>query len=160
MTTITDDMYKEVPCTRCGQKRLAVASFCPHCGEIVKEGWFEKVTKIFRSEEGTSSPDSKTINLIPVFLAFIVAGYFLYTAIVQESLQGLIIAILSIYFAIRSMISGPPRSHQVNSGGEPSIHVEENTPDDPFADKFFCENCGTKVAADATECSKCGMKFG
>src|SRR3989338_6772578 len=98
MTTITDDLYKEVPCKRCGQKRLAVASFCPHCGEIAKESWIEKITKIFHSDEEPGRPDSKTVNLIPILLALIIAGYFFYTAIERESLQGLIVALLSLFF--------------------------------------------------------------
>jgi len=154
---MTEDLYKEVPCKRCGQKKLAIASFCPHCGEIVSESWIESVVKRFRSDGGA---EGKSINIVPVLVGLIVAGYFLYTAIERESIQGLIIALLSLFFVFRSMFSGSKRSVQSNSGSEPSVHEAENAPDDPFSDKFFCENCGTKVPGDASECPKCGMKFG
>ena len=154
---MTEDLYKEIPCKRCGQKRLAIASFCPYCGEVVEESWVEKVVKSLQPGEGT---DGKGVNLVPVLLGLIIAAYFLYTAIERESIQGLIFALLSIFFVIRSMFSGSPRSGQSDSGKLPSVHEADNAPDDPFSDKFFCENCGTKVPADATECPKCGMKFG
>lgn len=136
---------------------LAVASFCPHCGEVVSESWIEKAAKGLRSDSGTNG---KGVNLVPVLIGIIIAGYFLYTAIEQQSIQGFIIAILSLFFAFRAMVSGSSRPRQTNEEDQPSVHEAENVPDDPFADKFFCENCGTKVPADAMVCPKCGMKFG
>ncbi len=156
MTSTTEDLYKEVPCKRCGQKMLAIASFCPHCGEIVSEGWFERVLRRFRSDDGGIG----LANMLPVLVGLVVAGYFLYTAIEQGSIQGYILAFFSLLFAFRALFSGSRQSGRVNSEGQPTIHDADEPPDDTPADKFFCENCGTEVPGESTECPKCGMKFG
>src|SRR3990172_1637912 len=153
---MTEDLYREVTCRRCGQKMLAVASFCPHCGEVVSKSWIERVTESIRYEK---EEGRRSVNLIPVIMGILIAGYFFYTAIEKESIQGLIVALLTLFFAIRSMFAGPSRSAEAKSDDHVTIHEVGDGHDDPFADKFFCENSGTKVTSDATSCPKFGMKF-
>ena len=157
---MSEDLYKEVVCRRCGQKKLEVASFCPHCGETVKRSWIEKITKKGLPEGETGGSGAKRVTVVPILLGLLIAAYFFYTAIENESIQGLILALLSLYFAIRSIVSGSTRSPQVKSEDQTVIHEEQIGPDDPFPDKFFCENCGTRVSGDAPECPNCGMRFG
>jgi len=140
--------------------KLEIATFCPHCGEVVNESWFEKFTKFLGSSEEAAAPGKRRRNLVPGLMGIFIAGYFLYNAIERESIQGLIIAILLLVFAFRSFFQRSSGSQRPGAADQPSVHDDRSTPDDPLGDKFFCENCGTKVPGDATECPKCGMKFG
>ncbi len=154
---MTEDLYREVACRRCGQKMLAVASFCPHCGYVLSKSWIERMGESLRSDKGMSR---RRVNLIPALMGIIIAGYFFYAAIEKESVQGFIIALLSLFFAIRSMFAGPSPLDKLDSHSEVAVHEAGIAPDDPVADNFYCETCGTKVESEATVCPKCGMKFG
>ncbi len=98
--------------------------------------------------------------MVPILLAILVGGYFLYVAIERESIQGFIIALLSLVFALRTFFSRSSASSSSTGDDHPAVHEENLPADDVLNDKFYCENCGTRVAADAAECPKCGMKFG
>jgi ribosomal protein L40E len=157
---MSEDLYKEVVCRRCGQKKLEIASFCPHCGETVKRSWIETIIRKGLREGEADGSGSKGVTVIPILLGLLIAAYFFYTAIENKSIQGLILALLSLYFAFRSIVSGSKRSPDLKSDDQTVIREEQEGPDDHFPDKFFCENCGTSVSRDATECPKCGMRFG
>lgn len=153
-----EDLHREVQCPRCGRRRLAVASFCPHCGYVPRNSWFEKISKAFRTSEqaGTISSGRKVTG--SVLVSIVVGAYFLYLGITEGSFQAIVVGILSFYFALRSWISPakPPRG--ASNGPSPSSGVTELR-DNPLEDKFFCENCGTQVSRDATQCPKCGRRF-
>ncbi len=157
------DLYTEVKCPKCGQMRQKVASFCPHCGYVVEESWWEKVVGVFRSEEtpvGERKPRGNTISAL-LSLGFI--GYLLYTAIEKESVQSLIVAVIMLVLAVRAWLRGPRRESQGTEGDGETLKERERgeeTPPQPLSDKFFCENCGTEVGGDAVSCPKCGMHFG
>ena len=155
-----EDLYTEVTCKQCGQKKLAVASFCPHCGHVVKESWFEKITNRARSGGGEGETKVQSVKVVPILLSLLIAGYFFYIAIEKESIQGLIIALLSLFFAFRSLVSRSSQPSTTRSEEKTAIQGGHDVLDDELDEKFFCENCGTRVPGDATECPKCGMKFG
>ena len=157
MMTTTEDLYREIPCPNCGQMRLAVVSFCPHCGAVSKAGWLEKITKQLKSggPEGASEGAGK--RSIPLLMGLLVAVYFLYVAITEGSVQGYVIAALSIMFLLRSLFSDPKSA---SPGAVEGVRGGSSASEEVPGDNFFCENCGTKVSEDATECPKCGMKFG
>lgn len=157
---MADDLYKEVPCRQCGQMKLEIATFCSHCGHVVKETWIEKITNSFRPSQDTTVAGRSRRNPVPLLMGILIAGYFFYTAIERESLQGLILGILSLVFALRSYFQGSAHPQSTQSTDKASLRDDQNAEEDLSADKFFCENCGTKVPGDATECPKCGMKFG
>ena len=159
MTIMTgEDLYREVQCPRCGGKRLAVASFCPHCGYVPGDSWFEKISKAFRTSEPAGAISSNRKLTGPMLVSIVVGVYFLYLGITEGSFQAIVVGILSFYFALRSWFAPPKPSHGASNGSSPSSGVEELR-DNPLENKFFCENCGTQVSRDAIQCPKCGRQF-
>jgi predicted amidophosphoribosyltransferase len=152
----TDDLYKQSRCPQCGQSVLDSASFCPHCGYVKKKSWWEGLFSGGRregtAETGVSGGTGLSVSTI---LGFGFAAYLAYKAVSDESIQSLIMAILVLFAVTQSWLAARKRARQ--GLGEPK---EEKEADDPLEQKFFCENCGTRVAGDATKCPKCGMRFG
>lgn len=151
-----EDLYIEEQCPQCGQKKLKNASFCPHCGYVKKKGWLDSLGELFgrRGDSGGSGSALKGPTF-PVVMGLLFAGYLVYTAIEEGSVQSLIMALLVLFAVLQSWLTGkkkPSGDHQ-----EGKAEKEENLAP---SDKFFCENCSTEVDASASQCPKCGMKFG
>lgn len=90
-----------------------------------------------------------------VIAGILFAGYLVYTAIEKSSVQSLIMALLVLFAVLQSWLTAkkkPTGDHQ-----EAEVQKEESPVP---SDKFFCENCSAQVDANATQCPKCGMKFG
>lgn len=156
------DLYTEVKCRQCGQMKQKVASFCPHCGHVVEEGWWERLLGAFRSVEKSPQERKSGSNVLSTLLTLGFASYLLYNAVEKESIQSLIVAVVMLIVAIRSWFSR--RTGEQHAGEEEHESVmkaeeaEEPLPSLPSA-KLFCENCGTEVSSAAVACPKCGMQF-
>ena len=153
-----EDLHREVQCPRCGGKYLAVATFCPHCGYVPGDSWFEKISKAFRTSERAGAISSGPKVTGALLVSIVVGAYFLYLGITEGSFQAIVVGIISFYFALRSWFAPakPPRGASSSSSSSSGV-VELR--DNPLEDKFFCENCGTQVSRDATQCPKCGRQF-
>lgn len=156
------DLYTEVKCRQCGQMRQKVASFCPHCGHVVEESWWERLLGLFRSEEKPSHERKGGNKAISALLTLGFASYLLYNAIEKESIQSLIIAVMMLIVAIRSWFSGRTQEQHTGQGDQESAmkteEQKESLPSLPSG-KLFCENCGAEVSSGAVVCPKCGMQF-
>jgi len=157
----TEDLYKQSPCPKCGRAVFDTASFCPHCGYVKKQRRWEDMLSRKRGEGEAREGGPKATGLtVSVLLGLGFAGYLIYRAVTEESLQSFIMAVFVLLAVLQSWLAARKRAQQKE--GEAGEHTGEavEQAEDPLEQKFFCENCGTKVAADATECPKCGMKFG
>lgn len=148
----TEDLYKESPCSNCGQPVLESASFCAHCGYVKKKRMGEG---LFRS--GGKGGSGLTVS---VLLGLGFAVYLAYRAAAEESLQSLIMAVFVLLAVLQSWLAARKRAQQTEEKAGEHTGEEMEQAEDPLEQKFFCENCGTRVAEDAKECPKCGMKFG
>ncbi|MEX1138292.1 MAG: hypothetical protein WEF53_02955 [Bacteroidota bacterium] len=151
-----EDLYIEEQCPQCGQKKLKNASFCPHCGYVKKKSWLDSLGGIFSrggaSEGSGSALKGPTVSMV---IGLLFAGYLVYTAIEKSSVQSLIMALLVLFAVLQSWLTGKKKP----SGDHQEGKAENEEPLVP-SDKFFCENCSTQVDANASQCPKCGMKFG
>ncbi|HEX9615753.1 MAG TPA: zinc ribbon domain-containing protein [Bacteroidota bacterium] len=155
-----EDLYKEEQCTQCGQNKLKNASFCPHCGYVKKRTLFDSLRERFSGSSKEESVEAKPGMGVSTFVGLIFAGYLLYTAIVEESIQSIIIASLILFTVLQSWYAARKRRRKGREASAGAIGEVHEADSDPLEDKFFCENCGNQVAAEAKECPKCGMKFG
>lgn len=156
----TEDLYRQSPCPKCGQAVLETASFCPYCGYVKKQRRWEDILSRKRGGGETGQDRPKATGLtVSVLLGLGFAGYLTYRAVTEESFQNLIMAVFILLAVFQSWLAARKRAQQKgDTMGERAGEKEEA--DDPLEQKFFCENCNTRVAADATECPKCRMKFG
>lgn len=152
-----EDLYIEEQCPQCGQKKLKNASFCPHCGYVKKKGWFDSVREIFgRGEVGESGGGGLKGPTVSMVIGILFASYLVYSAIEKNSIQSLIMAVLVLFAVLQSWLSG--RKKRENADREEDNDQEGES--DPLENEVRCENCGTRVDAEARVCPKCGMKFG
>jgi len=152
-----EDLYREVKCRRCGKMKLKSAGFCPHCGYVQKEHWWDRLLDRFRISPSSESARPTRIAVASTMIGVALASFFLYNAIQKQSLQSLILAILTLIFAFRSWFA--TRGRVEDAGSEtPTTHLPDDF--DVLEDNFFCENCGTRVNQNTETCPKCGMKFG
>lgn len=157
------DLYTEQTCPRCGGSFLKVSSFCPHCGYVKEESWWDKLLNVFRSTTSVETTKPTSAAIISTLLGLVLAGFFLYLAIQKGSAQSWLLAILSFVMAIRAWFTTRSRTEKVepqNHTDQPDLDEEEGSEAHPIPQRFFCENCGTEVPADVSDCPKCGMKFG
>lgn len=97
------------------------------------------------------------IAVVSTLIGVAIAAFFLYNAIQKESLQSLILAILTLVFAFRSWFATRNRTEEAGEDVSVSAEPEDF---DMVEGHVYCDNCGERVDPDATECPKCGMKFG
>jgi DNA-directed RNA polymerase subunit RPC12/RpoP len=155
------DIYEQVKCPQCGGVRYKAVTFCPHCGHREEESLLDRLREFLSG----GSKSKAGAGLLSAFVSLIIAIFFLLDAIRAQSLVSLLVAMFAFAGAIRAWWTTrdqgedsiaielpPPRSQEE----EPEAAHSETVP----ASKFFCENCGTEVAEDATQCPKCGMRFG
>jgi ribosomal protein L37E len=158
-----EDLFAQQTCPRCGGSYAKAQSFCPHCGFLREETWWEKLVKVFRSGSTAETSQTTRGNLISFLIGLAVSGFFVYQALKTESIQDWLLALFSLIMAFRAWFASPKPTPPIGEGEEAeaehhaSSHEEAFSPSDQH---FYCENCGTEVAADATACPKCGMKFG
>jgi len=155
-----EDLYKEEQCSQCGQKKLESASFCPHCGYVKKKSWVEKLGEVFSGSRRTDTGKRKRGLGFSTLLGLGFAGYLIYSAIEDESIQGIIIAALILFATLQSWYAAKKRGEKRPEGDVSGMEGDQEREGGPLEDKFFCENCSTRVDAGASECPKCGMKFG
>lgn len=157
----TDDLYKQSPCPKCGQAVLDTASFCPYCGYVKKQRRWEDMLSRKRGggEAGEDRPKATGLT-VSVLLGLGFAGYLTYRAVTEESLQSFIMAVFVLLAVLQSWLTARKRAQQAPEAEGKEEARKPEPADDPLEQKFFCENCNTRVAADATECPKCGMRFG
>ncbi|MBI2618967.1 MAG: hypothetical protein HYW57_02695 [Ignavibacteriales bacterium] len=138
--------------------KLKTASFCPHCGHIEKEHWWDRIRDRFQGDGSTSGARPTQAALVSTLMGLAIASYFLYTAIQKESIQSLILAVLTFIFVLRSWFAARKRKEDSESDESTTTHVFDA--EEILENKFYCENCGARVDQDADQCPKCGMKFG
>ncbi len=135
--------------------KLRNASFCPHCGYVHEETWFDRLKERLGSsgEEKREEPTKSAIY--SVLLSLLVAGFFLYQAIRSESLPSLIAALITLVYAYRAWLS--TRNKMEEAGASP---VDRETEiDDIFKPVILCEKCQARIEADTIQCPKCGMVY-
>lgn len=154
------DLYKEEPCRRCGQNVLKTASFCPYCGHVKSKSWVERLGEMFGGGEEKPAGRSGSSGLsVPTLLGLAFAGYMVYTAIDKGSVQSIIMAVLVLFAVLQSWYAQKRKAEQAEKGETPAGSGSSEPSSIP-EDKFFCENCGAEVPADASRCPKCGHEFG
>lgn len=158
-----EDLFAQQACPRCGGLFAKVQTFCPHCGYVKEESWWEKLLSVFRSSSSVESAPTTRGNLISFLIGLAVSGFFVYQALKNESIQSWLLALFSLIMAFRAWFSSPRPMSQSDEGEKleadhPSANHERTF--SALDQHFFCENCGAEVAADASACPKCGMKFG
>ncbi|MEX2115653.1 MAG: zinc ribbon domain-containing protein [Bacteroidota bacterium] len=152
-----EDLYIEEQCTQCGQKKLKNASFCPHCGYVKKKGWLDTLGEVFgRGKATDGSVGGLKGPTVSMMIGMLFAGYLVYSAIEKNSVQSFIMALLVLFAVLQSWYSGRKKTR--NPDRQAGVEGAEES--DLLENKFFCENCSTRVDAEALECPKCGMKFG
>ncbi len=154
MTHSSEDLHTEVACARCGGMMSKMSSFCPHCGYIIQKSLWERIREALGG--GGRGAPKNSAAMVSTLLGLLISGFFFYQAYTRESLQSLIIGILALIMTLRAWFVG-----RGGAGGHVELPEAEHPSDEPpMVPKFFCENCSAQVNPDATECSKCGMKFG
>lgn len=161
----TTDLFAEKKCPRCGNMYKKVATFCPHCGYTKEHSWLDDIGDLFGESSSSSGPGrSSSTSMVSVVIAILVGIYLLIDAVRKESLVGMIAAGIAFIVALRAWWASRRTQEQptVHEGpdDEPTDMREEAPSDIVSSQKFFCENCGTEVREDASQCPKCGMKFG
>jgi ribosomal protein L40E len=163
----SQQLYAQQTCPRCGGTFPKAQTFCPHCGYIKEESWWARLLEWFRPTPTAETAKPSSANFLSTLIGLVVAGFFLYRALEQNSLQSWLLAIVSLAIAIRAWFSARkgPEPTGGSEQGEVDLHpgepVGEKEPaSTPTTQHFFCENCGTEVAPDAIQCPKCGMEFG
>lgn len=158
-----EDLFAQQTCPRCGGAFAKVQTFCPHCGYVKEESWWERLLNVFRSSSSVETAPATRGNLVSFLIGLAVSGFFVYQALQTGSIQSWLLALFSLIMAVRAWFVSPKTVPQTDGGevveaeDHPSGHERASSPTDQH---FYCENCGTEVAADATDCPKCGMKFG
>lgn len=153
----TEDLYRQSPCPQCGQPIFDSVSFCAHCGYAKKQRrWEDTLSR--RRGGGEGAPKGSGFS-ISVLLGLGFAAYLIYRAVTGESLQNFIVAMLVLFSVLHSWLSARKKARQLPDAGEQEKDTATDPADDPLGQKFFCENCGTRVAEDASQCPKCGWKF-
>ena len=155
-----EDLFKEEQCAQCGRNKLKNASFCPHCGHVKRQSWFDGLMDSFSGSKRGAVAGAKGGIGISTLIGLAFAGYLLYSAIDDGSVQSMIIAALILFTVFHSWYTGRKQSKNGTEGSSEGPNEVKEGDQGPMEDKFFCENCRTRVAADASECPKCGMKFG
>ncbi|HWP83278.1 MAG TPA: zinc-ribbon domain-containing protein [Bacteroidota bacterium] len=160
----TSNINEQVECRRCGGVRHKAVTFCPHCGYVEEESFFDKLRDLLDS---SGSNGRSGAGLLSALIGLLVAAFFLLDAIRDESFISALIALFAFAGALRAWWSTRERTEDASEAPFPTsqhpeeVEEESEPPAGQVPDsKFFCENCGTEVAEDATECPKCGMKFG
>ena len=156
----TEELYREVPCRRCGKMKLKSSSFCPHCGYVQEESWLDRLRNRLAGG-GTQAGGSRNVLVVAIASAVLVGAAFLaYDAVVDGRYEDLVtiavIVLLSIraFYRIRTR-SGMPGGTSGDEPAESAVSPTEGVP----APQYTCENCGTRVDAGATECPRCGTRF-
>jgi RNA polymerase subunit RPABC4/transcription elongation factor Spt4 len=160
------ELYEEETCPNCGQRKLKIASFCPHCGHVRKEGgwsriWEELKAGASRPETGQASP-----AVVSVVVGVIVAGIVLYQLFVNRSYEGIVTALIALFLLLQALWrarKGRREKEEAGTAGDESVAtVEEDNSSEGVGpgQHVFCEECGMEVGADATVCPKCGLRFG
>lgn len=154
----TEDLYAEVPCSRCGKSRLKSSSFCPHCGYVHEESWLERLKDRLGGGGGQRrSPVVLAVALLGLGVAAVLAAGAIAEGRTRDLIAIATIAALAIRAFLRSRKEpGPPQEP------ESSDATDDDGPDkeaDPSSPHYSCENCGATVRSDATECPKCGTRF-
>ncbi len=155
----TDDLYAEVTCRRCGKGRLKSSTFCPHCGLVQEETWVDRLRERLRGGSGQAK-EGLSPTLIVALAMLAIAGILAVDAIVDGRYSDLITVALLVLFSLRAFFrrkSSPSTSPERRPTSSEKTTVEAGT--DDLATHYACENCGTQVAADASQCPKCGMRF-
>jgi RNA polymerase subunit RPABC4/transcription elongation factor Spt4 len=158
-----EDLFSQQTCPRCGGSFAKAQSFCPHCGYIQEESWWEKLIRIFRPDSSAEAARATRGNLVSFLIGLAVSGFFVYQALKTESIQNWLLALFSLIMAFRAWFASPKPTPQTEEGEAVEVEHHPSSREEassPTAVHFYCENCGTEVAADATACPKCGMKFG
>ena len=160
----TTDLFAEKKCPRCGNMYKKVATFCPHCGYVKEHSWLDDIGDLFGGSSSSGSGRSSSTSMVSVVIAILVGIYLLIDAVRKESLMGMIAAGIAFIVAFRAWWASRRAQEQPtvhDEAEEEQIDVHEETPSDIVSSqKFFCENCGIEVGEDASQCPKCGMKFG
>lgn len=156
-----EDLFAQQTCPRCGGSFAKAQSFCPHCGYVKEQSWWEKLLNVFRSSSSVETAPATRGNLISFLIGLAVSGFFVYQALQTGSLQSWLLALFTLIMAFRAWFASPKHPSQTDEGevAEADQPPSEST-FSPTDQHFYCENCGTEVAADASACPKCGMKFG
>ncbi|MGH2567265.1 MAG: zinc-ribbon domain-containing protein [Bacteroidota bacterium] len=157
------DLYAKQTCPRCGKSILEVATFCPHCGYVKEESWWRRIVDFFRSTTSSEKGSRSSSAVFSTLVGLLAAGFFLYQALQKDSIQSWFLALFALVMALRAWFSARNRAEGAEVETETALHeVDEDKPSAgmPIPQRFFCENCGTEVPADAAACPKCGMKFG
>jgi len=158
-----ENLYAEQICPKCGRSFLKASSFCPHCGYVKEESWWGRLTGGVRGGSSSQPQPVTPSKLLGTLIGLAVAGFFLYQALQTGSIQSWGLALLSFVMAIRAWFTTKTRFEDdkvERTTTLEDIEEQEDSVADPQSQHFFCENCSTKVPAEATSCPKCGMKFG
>lgn len=156
------DLYAEQTCPRCGGTFHKVSSFCPHCGYVKAESWWDKLLGVFRSTTSVEPSKPTSAAVVSTLVGLVLAGFFLYQALQRDSIQSWLLAVFSFIMALRAWFSTRSRTAPVDRKDHtdlPDLDEAEGSDSSPIPQRFFCENCGAEVPDDATTCPKCGMKF-
>ena len=154
----TEDLYAEVPCSRCGKSRLKSASFCPHCGYIHESSWLERLKSSLGGGGGRQrSPLALAVALLGLGVAAVLAAAAIAEGRTRDLIAIATIAALAIRAFLRSRKQPGPAEVPAADGRADNDGSDETT--DPSIPHYSCENCGTTVRSDATECPKCGTHF-
>ncbi|MCI0708338.1 MAG: hypothetical protein L0Y80_12740 [Ignavibacteriae bacterium] len=159
----SENLYAEQTCPRCGKTFLKAASFCPHCGYVKSESWWERLTSGFRSGSDSPSQPVTSSRVFSTVVGLAVAGFFLYQALQTGSIQSWIISLFSFAMAARAWFTTQKQYDDTRVERTTTledVEAQEDSAADPQDQFFYCENCKALVPPDATTCPKCGMDFG
>ena len=157
----TEELYAEVPCRRCGKSKLRSSSFCPHCGHVQEETWFDRLRNRLGGAggEGAGTRNSLAIVIASVVLAG--AAFLAVDAISEGRYTDLITIGVMVLLSIRAFMrmrnkSASPGEATTEASTDRTVSRAQT---DDLAPQYSCENCGTRVDVDAAECPKCGTRF-
>ncbi len=158
-----EDLYQEYKCPRCGKAVLRLASFCPHCGHVKEESWWDKIQDFFQSTRTPEASRPTSKKVFSTLLGLLIAGFFFYQALQKGSIQSGFVALISFAMAVRAWFSTRDRVEEASTDRVTTVEDLDKDEEDgslPAPQRFFCENCNTEVPADASICPKCGTRFG
>jgi len=151
------NLYAEHQCKRCGKMKLRNASFCPHCGYAREETWFDRLKEKLTTSEETKPAKPTKSAMYSVLLSLLIAGFFLYQAVRDDSIPSLFAAAVALIYAFRAWLSTRNKIEESGTGETPQTREQDT--DDIFKPIVRCENCNARIDVDTIQCPKCGMVY-